>query len=104
MQSASSRFWTRVTVSISYDDNHYTTGISNERYRAAGVRTHLLRGCNPTLKLLSHTHQELMKKIIIKFKNFLGKFIFLKFQRILLKLTQLGRLFNSINPIETSFF
>ena len=26
MQSASSRIWTRVTVSISYDDNHYTTG------------------------------------------------------------------------------
>ena len=27
MQSVSSRFWTRVAVSISYDDNHYTTGI-----------------------------------------------------------------------------
>ena len=26
MQSASSRIWTRVAVSISYDDNHYTTG------------------------------------------------------------------------------
>ena len=26
MQSVSSRIWTRVTVSISYDDNHYTTG------------------------------------------------------------------------------
>ena len=26
MQSVSSRVWTRVTVSISYDDNHYTTG------------------------------------------------------------------------------
>ena len=26
MQLASSRIWTRVTVSISYDDNHYTTG------------------------------------------------------------------------------
>ena len=26
MQSVSSRNWTRVTVSISYDDNHYTTG------------------------------------------------------------------------------
>ena len=25
MQSVSSRIWTRVTVSISYDDNHYTT-------------------------------------------------------------------------------
>ena len=27
MQSASSRIWTRVTVSISYDDNYYTTGL-----------------------------------------------------------------------------
>ena len=26
MQSVSSRIWTRLTVSISYDDNHYTTG------------------------------------------------------------------------------
>ena len=25
MQSVSSRIWTRVAVSISYDDNHYTT-------------------------------------------------------------------------------
>ena len=28
MQSASYRIWTRVAVSISYDDNHYTTAIS----------------------------------------------------------------------------
>ena len=28
MRSASSRIWTRVAVSISYDDNHYTTGTS----------------------------------------------------------------------------
>ena len=28
MQSVLSRIWTRVTVSISYDDNHYTTGTS----------------------------------------------------------------------------
>ena len=28
MQSVSSRIWTRVAVSISYDDNHYTTGLS----------------------------------------------------------------------------
>ena len=26
MQSVSSSIWTRVAVSISYDDNHYTTG------------------------------------------------------------------------------
>ena len=28
MQSVLSRIWTRVIVSISYDDNHYTTGTS----------------------------------------------------------------------------
>ena len=28
MQSVSSRIWTRVAVSISCDDNHYTTGTS----------------------------------------------------------------------------
>ena len=28
MQSFLSRIWTRVSVSISYDDNHYTTGTS----------------------------------------------------------------------------
>ena len=29
MQSVSSRIWTRVAVSISYDDNHYTMGTSH---------------------------------------------------------------------------
>ena len=29
MQSVSSRIWTRVAVSISYDDNLYTTSITN---------------------------------------------------------------------------
>ena len=28
MQSVLSRIWTRVTVSISYDNNHYTMGTS----------------------------------------------------------------------------
>ena len=28
MQSVSSRIWTRVAVSISYNDNHYTMGTS----------------------------------------------------------------------------
>ena len=32
MQSVSSRIWTRVAVSISYDDNHYTTGTSKSKY------------------------------------------------------------------------
>ena len=30
MQSASSRIWARVAVSISYDDNNYTRGTSIE--------------------------------------------------------------------------
>ena len=29
MQSVRSMIWTRVAVSISHDDNHYTTGTSN---------------------------------------------------------------------------
>ena len=28
IQSVSSKIWTHVAVSISYDDNHYTTGTS----------------------------------------------------------------------------
>ena len=39
MQSVSSRIWTRVAVSISYDDNHYTTGTSliNGNAQSAGA-------------------------------------------------------------------
>ena len=33
MQSVSSRIWTRVAVSISYDDNHYTTDTLYMMYR-----------------------------------------------------------------------
>ena len=40
MQSVSSRIWTRVAVSISYDDNHYTTGTSN----------FIFNDCRPTRK------------------------------------------------------
>ena len=32
MQSVTSRIWTRVAVSISYDDNHYTMGTSTKMY------------------------------------------------------------------------
>ena len=31
MQSVSSRIWTRIVVSNSYDDNHYITGTSTEK-------------------------------------------------------------------------
>ena len=37
MQSVRSRIWTRVAVSISYDDNHYTIipehGLENDTWR-----------------------------------------------------------------------
>ena len=33
MQSISSRIWTRVAVSISYDDNHYIMGTSTNSQR-----------------------------------------------------------------------
>ena len=41
MLSVSSGIWTRVSVSISCDDNHYTTGTSTEieRYSVTGIRT-----------------------------------------------------------------
>ena len=32
MQSVSSRIWTRIAVSIPYDDNHYTTGTSKHAF------------------------------------------------------------------------
>ena len=32
MQSVSFRIWAHVTMSISYDDNHYTTGTSAKPY------------------------------------------------------------------------
>ena len=31
MQSVSTRMWTRVAVSISYDDNHYSTGTPQDK-------------------------------------------------------------------------
>ena len=38
MQSVSSRIWTRAAVSISYDDNHYTTGTSK-----CGVKRQMIK-------------------------------------------------------------
>ena len=35
MQLAWSRIWTRVAVSISYNDNHYTTGTSSKKKMAS---------------------------------------------------------------------
>ena len=42
MQSVSSRIWTRVVVSISYDDNVYTTGTSDINiYTGTHTHTHI---------------------------------------------------------------
>ena len=38
MQSVRSRIWTRVAVSISNDDNHYTTGSSNGETEILSIR------------------------------------------------------------------
>ena len=42
MQSVSSRIWTRITVSISHDDNHHTTCTSNTYYTEVLWRALLL--------------------------------------------------------------
>ena len=41
MQSVSSRIWTRVAVSISYDDNDYTTGKKQKVSRKNNYRRQL---------------------------------------------------------------
>ena len=42
MQSVSSRIWTRVAVSISYDDNHYTAISYDDNHYNTGTSTHVL--------------------------------------------------------------
>ena len=56
MQSVSSRIWTRVAVSISYDDNDYTTGTSQKA--ALIIRELMLRGFE-----LDHNAVEPIKNI-----------------------------------------
>ena len=53
MQSVSSRIWTRVAVSISYDDNHYTTGtalLNTQQYKVCikGKMPQSLNGVAPS--------------------------------------------------------
>ena len=38
MQSVSSRIWTCVAESISYDDNHYTTSTTFTKYYKVGIK------------------------------------------------------------------
>ena len=40
MQSASSAIWTRVAMSISYDDNHYTTGTAQILFNTIHLFVH----------------------------------------------------------------
>ena len=46
MQSVSSRIWTRVAVSISYDDNDYTTGTSLDKHYGGPSRKPSNLGCS----------------------------------------------------------
>ena len=64
MQSASSRIWTRVTVSFSYDDNHYTTGTTyvNGNMLTPST-THVL------LKISIHLCRSIPKKYHLSWSN-----------------------------------
>ena len=46
MQSVSSRIWTRVAVSISSDDNHYTTGTTYDNTTNIATINMLQNKCN----------------------------------------------------------
>ena len=53
MQSVSSRIWTPVAVSISYDDNHYTTGTSMEIFSINENVPYFRQRCLSLLKKIS---------------------------------------------------
>ena len=61
MQSALSRIWTRVAVSIFYDDNHYTMGTS---YGLYGFHI-FLKGINPKVNALAWLEFELTPSEIV---------------------------------------
>ena len=46
MQSVSSRIWTRIAVSISYDDNHYTTNAASNTQQPAVQSTEAVENTN----------------------------------------------------------
>ena len=55
MQSVSSRIWTRVAVSISYDDNDYTTGTSisyNDNHYTTGTKNQSIDHQYPQLHFI----------------------------------------------------
>ena len=61
MQSVSSRIWTRVAVSISYEDNHNTTGTSSV---STVMQTLLIRGGAAT-RLVS-LGQEILRSAVFR--------------------------------------
>ena len=63
MQSVSSRIWTRVAVSISYDDNHYTTGTSNYAF------IHSAKILFPHLKALYRPLWEVLNAAVLDGKS-----------------------------------
>ena len=73
IQLASSRIWTRAAVSISYDDNHYTTGTSNFydfRFKwtaTAGIGKHPTKAWLSKLWISKMQSDTLEKRYAIKF-------------------------------------
>ena len=84
MQSVSSRIWTRVVVSISYNDNHYTTGhlLNWYLYHRFQIRSRYL-----FLFLLSHDCAVEPKNLFLRIELYLvgieGSVFIRKSQRIL---------------------
>ena len=59
MQSVSSRIWTRVAMSISYDNNHYTTGTSIKFLLTTIVRWQLnVLGCHISSSQYAHLNDK----------------------------------------------
>ena len=59
MQSVSFRIWTRVVVSISYDDNHYTTGTFSKIYNSISysyIESHAMNITISAFEIRSTTH------------------------------------------------
>ena len=74
MQSVSSRIWTRVAVSISYDDNDYTTGTSTDssgtvahftyKQRFNSIHSALFFYCLLVLNLADFAHARLCLNVL----------------------------------------
>ena len=62
MQSASSRIWTRVAVSIPYDDNHFTTGTSTNMDMRLMVISIIIR----VLGTISKSSEKIMEESEIR--------------------------------------